>query len=125
MNAGGVAARAGIREGSLTKQLAGIAVAAALVVAPMAPAKAGEVTTETLAYTFAFALAGTAAGAMLVPYAAPVAAPVVSGAYAATTSVVNGAITGLGNLLLTEPRMTGAVLGMGAGLAAGLYLYSE
>jgi hypothetical protein len=106
------------------KLLAGTAIIAAMAGAPLTPAKA-EITTQTLAYTFVFALAGTAAGAILVPYAAPAAAPVVAGAYSATATAVNSAATGLGNLVLVEPRMTGAIFGMGAGLLSGLYLYSE
>lgn len=108
----------------MKKLLASTAIVAALAGAPLAPAKA-EVTTQTLAYTFVFALAGTAAGAVLVPYAAPAAAPAVAGAYTATASAVNSAATGLGSLILLEPRMTGAILGMTAGLFAGLHFYSE
>lgn len=109
----------------MKKLFATTAVVAALATAPVGSAAAAEITTQTLAYTFVFALAGTAAGAVLMPYAAPAAAPLVAGAYSVTTGAINGAVTGAGNLLLTEPRMTGAVLGMGAGLFAGLYLYSE
>ncbi len=109
----------------MRKLLASTAIVAALATAPIAPAEAGEVTTQTLAYTFVFALAGTAAGAILVPYAVPVAAPVVAGAYTATAGVVNSAVTGLGGLFVVEPRMTGAILGMTTGLLTGLYLYSE
>jgi uncharacterized membrane protein len=114
-----------IREGAMRKLMAVGAVAVVLATAPVAPAAADQITTKTLAYTFVLALAGTAAGAMLVPYAAPMAAPYVAGAYATTATAVNSAITGLGGLLLTEPRMTGAVLGMGAGLMSGLYYFQE
>lgn len=110
----------------MKKLLATTAVAVALTAgAPTAPAQAAEITTQTLAYTFVFALAGTAAGAILLPYAAPAAAPIVAGAYTTTATAVNGTLTGLGSLLVTEPRMTGAILGMAAGLTSGLYLYSE
>lgn len=109
----------------MKKVLAGAVIATALATAPMAPAKASEITTETLAYTFVLALAGTAAGAMIMPYAVPVAGPVIAGAYTATANTVSAAVTGLGTLIVTEPRMTGALLGMGAGLASGLYFYSE
>lgn len=105
--------------------VAGAMVAAALAAAPLSPASAGEVTTRTLAATFVLALAGTAAGAVLVPYAAPAVAPAVAGAYTATAVAVDGALTGLGSLVLIEPRMTGAVFGMGTGLLAGLYFFSE
>lgn len=109
----------------MRKQLASLAIAGALATVPVAPATAGEITTQTLAYSFVFALAGTAAGAILLPYAAPAAGPFVAGAYTTVTSTVNGATVGLGNLLLTEPRMTGAVLGMATGLFSGIYFYSE
>jgi hypothetical protein len=109
----------------MTKIIASAVIATTLAMAPVAPASAGEITTQTLAYTFVFALAGTAAGAVLVPYAAPAVAPVVAGAYMTTAAAVDGAITGLGSLVLIEPRMTGAVFGMGAGLLSGLYFFSE
>lgn len=109
----------------MKKFLAGAAVATVIATAPVAPASAGEISTQTLAYTFVFALAGTAAGAVLVPYAAPAVAPAVAGAYMATATAVDGAITGLGSLVLIEPRMTGAVFGMGVGLLSGLYFFGE
>lgn len=109
----------------MKKLIAAAAVATTLAAAPMAPASAAEITTKTLAYTFVLALAGTAAGAVLVPYAAPTVAPAVAGAYTATAAAVDGAITGLGSLVLLEPRMTGAVFGMGVGLMSGLYFFSE
>lgn len=109
----------------MKKFIAAAAVVTTLAAVPLAPAAADEITTKTLAYTFVLALAGTAAGAVLVPYAAPTVAPVVAGAYGATATAVNGAITGLGSLVLIEPRMTGAVFGMGVGLLSGLYFFSE
>ena len=48
-----------------------------------------------------------------------------AGAYTATAGAVNGAITGLGTLVMVEPQAMGAVLGMGTGLLTGLYLFSD
>ena len=109
----------------MRKCIGTLALASFLFGAPLQSAKAEGVTTETLAYTFVFALAVTAAGAALMPIAAPAFAPAVAGAYAATTGAVNGAMTGLGALVLLEPRSMGAVLGMGTGLLAGLYMFSD
>ena len=106
----------------LRKLLIGAVLATTLASAPLAPA-AAESSIAGVAMTTVVAVAGAAAGVVLVPYFLPTAAPAVASAYGVTASAVNSAMVTLGNLIVTQPQVTGAVIGLGAGIIVGDYLF--
>lgn len=106
----------------MRKLLIGAAVATALASAPVAPA-AAETNLAGVAMTTVAAVAGAAAGVVLVPYVLPTAAPAVAGAYGATAAAVNNALVTLGNVVVAQPQVAGAVIGLGAGIIIGDYLF--
>ena len=106
----------------LRKLLIGAVLATTLASAPVAPA-AAESSIAGVAVTPVVAVAGAAAGVVLVPYFLPTAAPAVASAYGVTASAVNSAMVTLGNLIVTQPQVTGAVIGLGAGIIVGDYLF--
>lgn len=109
-------------EGILRKLVIGAVLATALASAPVAPA-AAETSIAGVAMTTVVAVAGAAAGVVLVPYLLPSAAPAVAGAYGVTATAVNNAMVTLGNLVIAQPQVTGAVVGLGAGIIVGDYLF--
>ena len=100
-------------------------VGVALLLSLATPQPARSDTAATLGYTFALTLAGTVAGAALLPYLAPVAAPAVAAAYGTVAGAVDTAATGVGGWLLSDPRLSGAVLGMAAGLVGGIVAFGD
>jgi hypothetical protein len=107
----------------LRKLAFGVAVVTALASAPGAPA-AAETSLSGAALTTVSAVAGAAAGVVLVPYLLPTAAPAVAGAYTVTATAVNNALVTLGNVVIAQPQVAGAVIGIGAGIIVGDYLFN-
>jgi hypothetical protein len=103
--------------------LAGAIFVAASVATPQ-PARA-DTSTTTLAYTFALTFAGAAAGAVAFTYGVPLVAPAVAATYSTVAAGLGGTATTLGTWIVTEPRLTGAITGMAAGLIGGLVYFDE
>ncbi len=115
-----------------------LALAGAVVLgaATAMPGAARADTSTTLAYTFVATLVGTAVGAVVFPYAVPLVGPAVAGTYGTIATAVTGtagviasgvggAATAVGGWIVREPRLTGAVAGMAAGLGIGLTVFNE
>lgn len=105
---------------AVTRRLCAGALALVCLAGPVSPARAADL--GEIGVTFASVLAGTALGTYLLPYFIPVAAPVVSTGYTVAANGVTALAGTAGALILANPPVAGAVIGMAAGVAVGLSL---
>lgn len=107
----------------MRKAIASAVLVAGLSLSSVSPA-AAESSLSGAALTTVLAVAGAAAGVVLLPYALPAAAPAVAGGYGATATAVNSALGSLGAVIVAQPQVAGAIIGMGTGIIAGFYLFN-